>query len=430
MREVSPFPEEIRRGRRTLRFSNLDKLFWPEEGITKGDLLAYYRAVAAVVVPHLRARPFTMKRYPDGWQGKSFFQKDTPKHAPDWLRTAPFPATSREGDTRVIDYAVVDDELALLWVVSMGCLDLHTWTSRVDRPDRPDWVIFDLDPSEGCGFPEVVEAARLTEGAARPPRAEELPEDERVARAPRARADRAAPYARRRPRICGDDRRRSRAGPSGARDDAVVEGKACRRPRRREPERAWQDDGDGLLGAAAGRRARLDPSRWDEVVPALDPTGFTMGVVIERIARHGDLFAPVSTAGSRSRPRSGRSSDPRRSPRHRRALPAAKERQPTPARGVRPPARGHAGPFRNHRGESVTGVSRLRVAFVSTRQTLAEGGCEGAGRLGPVAAQAAARQSPGARWFRAESSTMSRRKQSAIVQSVTTRAFRRSVGSA
>ena len=154
-------PEVLRRGRRTLKLSNLDKLFWPDEGITKGDLLGYYRAVAPSVVPHLRGRPFTMKRYPDGWQGKSFFQKNTPKHAPEWLRTAPFPATSREGDTRMIDYAVVDDDLALLWVVSMGCIDLHTWTSGSDKPERPDWVIFDLDPSEGSGFPEVIESALL-----------------------------------------------------------------------------------------------------------------------------------------------------------------------------------------------------------------------------------------------------------------------------
>ncbi len=79
-----------------LKLSNLDKPFWPEEGITKGDLLAYYRDVAPVLVPHVRDRPFTMKRYPDGWKGKFFFQKDAPKHMPEWIRTAEFPATSRE----------------------------------------------------------------------------------------------------------------------------------------------------------------------------------------------------------------------------------------------------------------------------------------------------------------------------------------------
>ena len=151
-------PELARRGR-TLRFSNLDKPFWPDEGITKGDLLAYYRDVAEVLVPHLRSRPFTMKRYPDGWLGKSFFQKNAPTHMPSWIKRAPFPASTRDGEKRIIDYALLDDELALLWAVSMGCIDLHAWASRVDRPDRADWVMFDLDPSPDVGFPETVEVA-------------------------------------------------------------------------------------------------------------------------------------------------------------------------------------------------------------------------------------------------------------------------------
>ena len=145
--------------------SNLDKVFWPEAGITKGDLLMYYREIAAVLVPHLRGRPFTMKRYPDGWQGKHFFQKDSPKHRPSWLHTASFPASTRQGERRVIDYALVDDELALLWMVNMGCIDMHAWSSRADRPERPDWVLFDLDPSDGVGFAEAVEVAQLVKQA-------------------------------------------------------------------------------------------------------------------------------------------------------------------------------------------------------------------------------------------------------------------------
>ena len=163
--ERAPIEPEIIRGRRTLRLSNLDKLFWPDEGITKGELLAYYRDVGATLVPHLRRRPFTMKRYPDGWQGKSFFQKQAPSHMPDWIGTAPFPASTREGERRVIDYALVDDELALLWMVNMGCIDMHAWASRVDKPARPDWVMFDLDPSEGSGFAEVIEVAQLVRQA-------------------------------------------------------------------------------------------------------------------------------------------------------------------------------------------------------------------------------------------------------------------------
>ena len=95
-----PLPTVLKKGRRELRLSNLEKAFWPDEGITKGDLISYYRDVAEVLVPHLRGRPFTMKRYPDGWQGNHFFQKQAPSHMPAWIKRAPFPASTREGEKR------------------------------------------------------------------------------------------------------------------------------------------------------------------------------------------------------------------------------------------------------------------------------------------------------------------------------------------
>ena len=117
----------------------------------------------AGLVPHLRDRPFTMKRYPDGWNGKFFFQKDAPKHMPDWIPTRPFEASTRDKppQRRVIDFPLVNDELALLWMVNMGCIDMNTWYSRVDKPSRPDFVLFDLDPSPDVGFPETIRVALL-----------------------------------------------------------------------------------------------------------------------------------------------------------------------------------------------------------------------------------------------------------------------------
>ena len=93
-------PDVVKSGRRELRLSNLDKPFWPDEGITKGDLVAYYRELAEVLVPHLRRRPFTMKRYPDGWQGKHFLQKQAPSHMPEWIERAPFPRPRARGRRR------------------------------------------------------------------------------------------------------------------------------------------------------------------------------------------------------------------------------------------------------------------------------------------------------------------------------------------
>src|SRR5205823_12871874 len=138
VRRERPIEEEIRIGKRVLRLSNLDKPFWPDEGISKGDLLAYYRDVARVVVPHLKDRPFTMKRYPDGWQGKHFFQKDAPQGMPEWIPTVELMVSTRETPRRrrKIRAPLVTDELALLWMVNMGCIDLNTWYSRIDKPER------------------------------------------------------------------------------------------------------------------------------------------------------------------------------------------------------------------------------------------------------------------------------------------------------
>ena len=162
-----PMASEIRKGKRMLKLSNLDKPFWPEEEITKGDLLSYYQRVAPVLVPHLKDRPFTMKRYPDGWQGKFFFQKDAPKGMPDWIPTASIVVSTRgkPREKRRIEAPIVNDELALLWMVNMGCIDLNTWYSRIDKPERPDWVLFDLDPSPDVGFPETIQVALLVKQA-------------------------------------------------------------------------------------------------------------------------------------------------------------------------------------------------------------------------------------------------------------------------
>jgi bifunctional non-homologous end joining protein LigD len=127
--EPEPLPTEIRAGKRALKLSNLDKVFFPEDGITKGDLLAYYRAVTPVVLPHVKDRPFTMKRYPDGIEGGHFFQKDAPVHMPEWIPTREFEVSTRESPRRrrKIRAPLVNDELALLWMVNMGCIDLNTW---------------------------------------------------------------------------------------------------------------------------------------------------------------------------------------------------------------------------------------------------------------------------------------------------------------
>ena len=288
---------EIRRGRRTLRLSNLDKPFWPEEGITKGDLLAYYRDVAEVLVPHLRKRPFTMKRYPDGWQGKSFFQKQAPSHIPDWIATAPFPASTREGERRVIDYALIDDDLALLWAVNMGCIDMHAWASRVDRPDRPDWVMFDLDPSEGAGFEEVLEVALLVRQAL------EVLELESVPKTSGSRGIHVlVPVARRHDFASVREFAAIVAGALARAHPGLVTTEWTKAKRKGVLVDANQNGPGKTTASVYSVRPRAGapvstPLRWDEVRPGLDPLAFTMDAVRARVAREGDLFARVLEGG-------------------------------------------------------------------------------------------------------------------------------------
>ncbi len=136
--------------------SNLTKVFWPEEGYTKGDLIEYYRAISPWLLPYLKDRPLVMTRYPDGITGKSFFQKDAPNFAPDWIRLERIWSEHAE---REIDYFVCDDLETLLYVANLGSIPLHVWASRVAAPERPDWCILDLDP-KGAPFAHVVKVAR------------------------------------------------------------------------------------------------------------------------------------------------------------------------------------------------------------------------------------------------------------------------------
>ena len=143
--------------------TNLDKLYWPREGIAKGHLLDHYLRMAPVLVPHLADRPMILKRYPNGIEEAFFFQHNV-VDAPAWLRRAPLSRSGRS-DEKTSHYAVIDDPMALLWLVNLGCIDLNPWQSRADSPDSPTQVLFDLDPADGLPFDRVVEAALLVRDA-------------------------------------------------------------------------------------------------------------------------------------------------------------------------------------------------------------------------------------------------------------------------
>jgi len=139
-----------------VKLTNLKKMFWPADGYTKGDLVAYYERVAPLLLPYLRDRPLVLTRYPDGITGKSFFQKDAPEFAPAWVRTERVYSKDAE---REIDYFVVDDVESLRYVANSGTIPLHLWASRLGSLERPDWLVLDLDP-KGAPFTDVVKVAR------------------------------------------------------------------------------------------------------------------------------------------------------------------------------------------------------------------------------------------------------------------------------
>ena len=301
VRREDPLADEVRKGSRTLRLSNLDKVFWPEEGITKGDLLAYYRDIASVLVPHLRDRPFTLKRYPDGIEGGFFFQKDAPKHMPEWIPTVEVEATTRERPrrTRTIRAPLVNDELGLLWMVNMGCIDLNAWYSRRDTPGRPDFVLFDLDPSPDVGFRETVEVALLVKQA--------------------LDAFGLASF----PKTSGGDgihvlvpveRRHTY---EETREFCEIVARALVRTNRALVTTEWtkrkrrgvlidcNQNGEGkTIASVYSVRPRpgapvSTPLRWDELDADLDPAAFTMETVLARVERFGDLFEGVLTTRQR-----------------------------------------------------------------------------------------------------------------------------------
>jgi bifunctional non-homologous end joining protein LigD len=295
VRREKPITDRIAKGTRELKLSNLDKVFFPVEGITKGDLIEYYRAVAPVLVPHLRDRPFTMVRWPDGIEAGRFFQKDAPSHMPEWIPTFRTLVSTRESprQNKWVNFPVVNDELALLWMVNMGCIDMNTWYSRVDKPDRPDWVLFDLDPSPDVGFKETVQVALLVKQA--------LDAFELVGFPKTSSAEGMhilVPVER---RYTYADTRQFAEIVAGAiaRTNRGLATTEWTKSKRRGVLIDANQNGEGkTIASAYSVRPRpgapvSTPLRWDEVNEKLDPLAFTMSAVLERLRKHGDLFEGV-----------------------------------------------------------------------------------------------------------------------------------------
>jgi bifunctional non-homologous end joining protein LigD len=292
VRREEPTADRITKGNRELKLSNLDKVFFPKEGITKGDLIEYYRAIAPVLVPHLEDRPFTMVRWPDGIEAGRFFQKDAPSHTPEWIPTHRALVSTRESPRRRkwINFPLVNDELALLWMVNMGCIDMNAWYSRVDKPERPDFVLFDLDPSPDVGFAETVQVALLVKQA--------LDAFGLVGFPKTSSAEGMHVIVPVERRYTYDDTRQFAEIVAGAiaRSNRGLATTEWSKSKRRGVLIDANQNGEGkTIASVYSLRPRpgapvSTPLRWSEVNEKLDPLSFTMDVVRDRVRKHGDLF--------------------------------------------------------------------------------------------------------------------------------------------
>jgi bifunctional non-homologous end joining protein LigD len=294
MSETAAPPREAGRGDRVVRLSSADRVLYPDDGITKADLWDYYEAVAPAIVPHLRNRPFTMKRYPHGIDGEVFFQKQAPKHLPDWISTRQFRTWPRGGGgaSRLVDFALVNSAEAVLFMVQNNCVDMNAWYSRVDKPDRPDFVLFDLDPPDG-GFGDAIKVAHLIhellEDLGLPGYVKTSGADGIHVVAPitrRSTFQQTYDFAERASRLLE------------SRHPGLVTTEWLKKKRSGVLVDHRQNGHGKTIASVYSVRPKpgapvSTPLRWDELTPDVRPRTFGMKEALERVERHGDLFAVV-----------------------------------------------------------------------------------------------------------------------------------------
>ena len=283
--------------RKDVRLTNLRKPFWPSLGLTKGDLLQYYADVAPVLLPHLRDRAMVMKRYPNGADGPFFFMKRAPTPRPAWIETC----AVAHGSGNIIEFPMVQDRAALLWVVNLGCIDLNQWYARCQDVDRPDYLHFDLDPGADATFARVLETARVVHDALE---ALKMPS---LVKTTGSRGLHV--YV---PIVHGPVQKRvwtfakALAQELAARHPALItaEYRVAKRPRGRVLVDYNQNAWGRTLASIYSVRPRPDaavstPVTWNEIDRGVRIEDFTMKNVRARIARLGDLWKPLVQARGR-----------------------------------------------------------------------------------------------------------------------------------
>ena len=298
---------ELPVGRRRVRVTHPDRVLFPGDGVTKGDLAEYYAAIGDAIVPHLRERPFTLKRYPYGIRGQPYFAKQAPKGKPSWIPTRQFRTWPREGGSRLVDFTLVNEPAAAVWMVQMNCIDMNAWYSRVDKPDRPDFVLFDLDPPDSRdGFAEAIRVAHLIRGAL-----EELELRSYVKTSGADGIHVLLPITRRAtfPQTYEFAELLSRQLEAG--HPGLVTTEWLKKKRRGVLVDHRQNGHGKTIASVYSVRPKpgapvSTPLRWEELTERVRPRDFGRREVLDRVAKHGDLFEPVLKGGQALAPALGR----------------------------------------------------------------------------------------------------------------------------
>jgi bifunctional non-homologous end joining protein LigD len=283
-------------GKHKLEVSNLDKVFYPDSGFTKGDMIDYYRSVSEVVLPHLKQRPVTLKRYPNGVEGFSFYEKACPEHRPSFVKTV---AIRRKRDDKDVNYCQLNTEAALVWASNLANLELHVALGSARAPQKPHSVVFDLDPGEGTGVLECAEVAL---------RLKKLFDSlERDSVVKTSGSKGLQLYIPLNTPVTYEDTRpwaQAVAGRLEAETPDAIVSKPSKEARRGKVFIDWSQNNPSKTTVcvyslrAKARPTVSTPVTWDEIraaVKASDPEAlvFDSQAVLERIAAQGDLFEPV-----------------------------------------------------------------------------------------------------------------------------------------
>ncbi len=286
--------QEVQIGNRTLKLSNLSKVFWPEEKFTKGDLIAYYKEIAPIILPYLKNRPQSLLRFPNGINGESFFQKDASNLKTDWVMKGKVASRSKEES---IEYLLCQDAASLIYIINLGCIDLNPWNSTIQNLDKPDYLVIDLDP-EDISFEKVVEVANTCREVLESLGIESFPKTS-GSRGIHIYIPMGAKYNYEQVRffaelLCTQIHTKSPELTSLVRSPKDRQGKVYLD--------FLQNLRGQTLASAYSVRAKpgatvSTPLEWSEVTNSLHPSQFTMKNISKRIEKVGDLFKGVLGKG-------------------------------------------------------------------------------------------------------------------------------------